>query len=442
MAISLRGTSTGPNSNGASTTISLPAGIAANDVSYIAVVQTGANAVTGPAGWTLVTTANLAAVGIGVWRRVYQGGDPTTGIAFTSAGSNWWESACIAYTGADTSTPEDDVNSCAMFEPSGSSFSTTNLRHTIRASSVSPNFNSSQLIYIALDSNAGGGSISLPSGAGLSSRASTGAGPSIVIGDKALTDGTPTGNLDTNGTNTSNNRYEVGVQIALKTSGASAATLAAARPTFAQLSGGYASVASLSYSPRLVNVQDGDLVAVWFGGSVVTVTPPAGYATASNREGAFLFTHTWNTGDTLTPQFTMSSNANEAFLATVIHKSGISVGNKPILDGESDGNGAGSITLAGLTPAGSNDLLTFWAANYNINAGTWSGIAPSGLTQDMLSSGTMNTLFGWKFPSASPSGSFTATLTVTGNTMDGVGALFKIGSASVAVARPVVQACG
>jgi len=448
MSITLRGGTTGPNSNASSTSISLPSGVAVGDVSFLCYVQAQNSPTsntmatfTPPSGWTVLHNNGCVVV---CWR-AFQTGDATTGITCSSSRSDWWESACVTYTGLDTTSPVDASNFSNQLSISDT-FTTYN--NTIVAPSLNPNFNGSQLLAIMCECGSSSGTLNTPSG--MTSRASSTSGPMVRISDLALTDGTPTG--PKTATNTNNAHMHFGMQIALKASGAAGATLAAAMPIVCGRINDNTNGASRTINLDWMNVQDGDLVVVWGvnGDSshpTYVLTPPAGWTTHLGAGSGMLFSRKWSTGDSKTPAFTLTGAAYVNLCSIVIRKTGVSALAVNV-DQVSANTYSGSTSLTGtapsLTPAQTHELLLVLHGVGTANATTWSSITGGLTDEDIQTSSGPGSRFSWLQDAPSPSGTFSATGAASGSlTMTSAALLAMIGTpgGGGGAARPVVMVC-
>jgi hypothetical protein len=419
MAITVRGTSTGANPNGTTTSLSLPTGIAVGDVSFIAVVHASgvsSDVITQPSGWTALVNG----AGCALFYRAYQAGDPTTGITFTSASLGWFSTTCIAYTGLDTSSPVGGSNSCYSY---GLPNSGTCIE--LHAPSLNPAWDASQLLCVYFDAQSGGHALTLPSG--LTSQNVNSAGPNLLLADVALVNGTPTPDYDSSGALVGSTMH-VGVQVELKASGATASTAAAARPSITGLLlRPAANSASIPVDLAAINVQDGDIVAVYIAlTALATVTAaPSGYALTESVAGGLLYTHTWSMGDATSLTWTLSGSAFYTTAAVLVRKTGVSAG-ALTLDLSGSATATSTVASPSLAPSGSNDLLLSWIGQQGSSSGVWSSVT-SGLTSAVAEAGGPSCLLGWLSPSPNPSGAFSATYSGT-DAMGGVSALFIVGS--------------
>lgn len=424
-AIAFVASSVGPNASATSTTLTLPTGYnTAGNVTVAVFTQTcnsgdasAGSTFTAPSGWTVLLSSPCTLV---VYR-VYQSGDGSTITASSTATSNWWMSIADTYSGCDTTTPIDNFSSFVTYRSDNTAL--------FRAPSLNPNFNNSMLL-VGFTSNQSSGSPSwsaTPSG--FTARGNSNSGPHIWTGEKALSTGAATGDQTIAGENAI--AFHVGFQLALKQSGASAATLATAYPYIAGLSGQqFGSVSNFSPALDHLNVQNNDLV-VFIMPTTGIYTAPAGYTNQNNVVGGKVYTHLWQTGDTTAPTFTYVSGSN--FLTyTVFILRAMGAGTTQVyVDQVSGALTSGTTTATGttpsLTPAGASELLlAFFGRNTTSGTDVWSAIS-GGLTVDINSS-TMLTVAGHVSPAASPTGSFSATDTVSGQTfgIEAVAALFSV----------------
>lgn len=444
MAITVRGTSTGPNNSATTTSISLPSGVATGDVTIIGYVHTNittTTALTGPAGWTVL----FADVHNLICWRAFQSGDATTGITATSGASNFWESLAITYTGLDTASPIDAFNSFTNISVTAGGAPSNNL---YRAPTLNPNYAGSRLLCIFAENGSSGGTLTLP--AGLTAQVATGSGPLMRLADKALTDGTPTGDFNSSiGASAVNVHF--GAQVALKASGAAATTLAAAYPRIAAINNFSLATNSQQLDLAQLNVQDGDMV-VFFAANGATTSgtvnsAPAGYAAQTNTLSACIYTHLWATGDTQTPTFGFSGSTGFRYmLVLLIRKVGVNASGVSVdLCNVARVTGASplAVTSNSVAPATAYDLLIEYIAGGGASAaGTWSALSNTGLTdEDVMTAGPCSRL-SWLQPASNPSGTFGATLTETVMTeLSATTLLFKIGAGAGSAARPVVFIC-
>jgi len=395
MAIALRATSVGPSNNSTSTTISLPTGTTVGDVTIIAACQgADSNTLSAPSGWTTI----VAGPAVCVCYRVFQSGDPSS-VTVTSSGSAWFESLAISYSGCDTTTPIDNSNWCARIH---NQYSDT----IFRAPSLNPNWNSSQLVCVyARRNDGGGGAFTMPSG--VTSRVSTTTGPTLAIGDKALTNGTATGNLDATGAS-DGAQLQFGCQIALKASGASAATLDAKRPEFGALWSipqGFGSTVTVDLARLLV--KDGDMVCIAIDTNGNTITPPSGYTLQQSTTYGFVYTKVWHTGDATSLTFTLGANAYTWTIACILRCTAAGAGSISCAT-SSEATGTGTATAPSLTPSTSYDFLACFWANNATSATTWTG-QPTGITLEVVEGVGPSMIFAWNVPASNPTGTYTAT---------------------------------
>lgn len=418
MAITLRGAQAGPSASGTSSTCNLPTGTTVGDVSIVA----GAWAVSGTlsvsAGWTVLSKGPSWLIAY----RVFQSGDAST-VTVSNTTSGWNTTGTISYSGCDTSSPIDTSEVCPIYWNANTPASTTKYR----APSVNPNWNGSQLVcaYMETLSSTAGGTHTPASG--MTSRLNNAAGPCVAFDDKALTDGTPTGNQDATW---DARTYTVGLQIVLKASGASAATTATPRPTIAGMALVSSGGAPSSFSPDISHLspKTGDLVVVAVAANTVIGQPP-GYTAIQSLSGVgAVFARTWN-NDSTAPTFSYSSGNWTMVGVLLLRKTGTGT-DGVVLDSSTLTSGAGNagLTTAGFTPNEATDefLACFFFNGSDSSSGTWSA-TPSGLNNDFNTAYGPNMLIGWTQPAASPTGTFSATNSRT-TTFAAIAAAFKVGT--------------
>lgn len=397
MAISKRATSTGPNNSSTTTTINLPAGVTTNDVSFLIATNVSGGTMTEPSGWTVIAKVP----GSIACYRAWQSGDPSS-VAVTCSSSNWFESAIITYIGVDTTTPIDTSNSC-VFHSAGVSDA------KYRAPSLNPNFAGSQLLVGYTDQHSNGGGTLTIDGS-LTSQVSSTAGPRVAWCDKALTDGTSTGNMDATWLSRATARF--GIQVAIKASGASATTVSAPKLSFAgaqlHVSGAGTSFA-VDFTP--LAPATGDFVIVSIACEVaLSSSTPSGYTLQqTHNTKKLLYTHSWTSGDTTSLTFTTGSSAFFTAITAIIRRTGTGALN-PVFDQSSQNTGTTTVASTAMTPAGSAEmLLCFWGSETS-TAGTWSSPPGSFATGDPRIETGPNQYFGWVQPAAVPTGTFSVTL--------------------------------
>lgn len=426
MSVAFVASSVGPSNFTTSTTLTLPTGYnTAGNVTVAIFTQTmvvndltALATFTAPSGWTVLFNT----CGTLVCYRVYQSGDPAS-ITASSTGTNWWESIADTYSGVDTTTPIDNFSSFVTYV--GGSGMSTGL---FRAPQLNPKFNNSMLIAgFASNQSSGSPAWSAPP-SGFTVRGNTNVGPHIWTGEKALTTGAATGDQKITGEN--GIAGHLGFQLALKASGASAATLASPYPYIAGLSGFFYGSVGASFALALdhVNVQNNDIVVVVVTGAGV-LTAPSGYTNQNATQGAVVYTHLWKTGDTVAPVFTWSSGSSYVpYCVYIVRPMGASnVYVDQIAGALTSGTTAVTGSTPSLTPAGSSELLlAFFGRNTSSGTDVWSAIS-AGLTIDINSSPLL-LVTGNVLPAASPTGVFSATDTVSGQTfgIEAVAALFTV----------------
>lgn len=418
MAISVRAVATGTSANTLTGVCGLPTGTAVGDVTILAYMQTVSADFPGgtlptftpPTGWTVLCNAN----GVLVCWRAFQNGDPTTNITCTSTRTMWFLSLAISYTGLDTTTP---IDTSAFNYRWAKSTGVTPL--LCRAPSINPTFNGSQLLCIYTEGGSTGRTIALP--AGLGAQANTATGPNLRMADKALTDGTPTGNFDATISGVVNELY-FGMSIALKASGAAAATLAVARPVVCGFYNDNTNTTS-SYALDLtrLNVQDQDMVVFAMSGIDTVSAAPSGYTQRSSQTGALLYTNIWSTGDTKAPSWTFNNTGGtpaRAIAVALVRKQGSSPPGALKQDQLANTTQAGTTAITGTTtaqtPASTSELLIVLFGSTTQTSGSWSAVT-AGVTDELIALGP-GMRFGWILPAASPTSALSATWTIIGST--------------------------
>lgn len=361
----------------------------------------------------------VAASTIVVCWRAYQAGDATTGLTFTSTLGNWWESCGVTYSGCDTTTPIDAASFCF-----GLSAGLATQNNLFRAPSILPNFNSDTLLVLYANGESAGRTIAVPGGT--TSRANVTTGPTLRIADKTLTDGTPTGDIDT--TCVANTATHFGMSIALKTAGASGATLATARPTFGAIFNTEQNASSFVVHLDFLAVQNGDLVVVFTCGPSTTL-PLAGWTQLTSVQGANIFYRTWSTGDTMTPTFSVSPSGYVAVDAVALRRAGSGTWN-PAIDTSGVNSATSTAAVPALTPAGLAELLLTYFGSRISGSASWSGVT-GGLSDLDINSAGPCLRFSSLMPSGSPTTAYSATLS-GGNAVDAAAVL--IGGAPVSSA--------
>lgn len=427
MAIAFRANATGASVNAATSTIALPAGTTTGDVTVLFAQQATGSAAAGavptmtpPAGWTMLVAFN----GVIVCWRAWQAGDPATGILFTSNLSGWWLSLAVTYSGCDTAAPIDAA--CPCFNITGVAVSAT-FNNIFRAPSICPNFNASVLLTLYSNGGSAGGTIAVPGGT--TSRANTAVGPSLLICEKTLTDGTPTGDIDT--TRAANTDSHFGMSLALKASGAVGATLATARPTFGAIFNSNLSTGPIGFPLDHLNVQNGDLVIAFFSGNGTALTAPGGWTQLTSVQGAWCFYRRWLTGDSTTPIFSWTGGAGTFFAidGLCLRRAGSGTTN-PTIDTSGVNSATVTATTPVLTPSGAAEMLFAYIGTRTAAAGTWSGVT-GGLSNIDISTAGPSYRFSSLMPSGSPTTSYSATFSVGGTAVDALAVL--VGSAAAVV---------
>ncbi len=425
MAISLRGTSTGPNSFAHATTINLPTGTTTGDLTIVVGSYFNLSAVTVPAGWTAAFNFN----GQFAFYRVFQVSDPSS-LTISAAGvtNAFWQTAAISYIGCDGSTPVDVVNACVSIE-NGAQASSWGTGY-FNAPSVNPNFVNDLLVGCFINGNSGGGgSFAAPSG--FTARVSSTAGPNVGIADKQLSSAAATGNaITTNFGGLANDDPYSGVMIALHASGDTPSAQSAATVIW----GGVAFHAANDSGPGNVTVplseiaaQQNDLICIFAVGSSGTLTAPAGYSTQQSGNGSYLFTRTFQAGDA-NPAVALSVTARTAVAAVALRLSYGAGSGAPIIDQTNSAAGSGSPTtavLASLTPGNAHEyLLTWFGQSDTTGSDTWT--PPAGLTKQAQNTFGPSAILYDIQPASVPTGTQTAQDTLA-NQIFGIGLLVSPG---------------
>lgn len=372
--LSVRGTFSDGNPSGTSISVNLPSTIQVGDLSVVGVSSLSASTFTSPSGWT----ALLNASGIGVFYKIYQSGDPKSNVTFTGSISGWMAAEGITYIGADQSNPIDSFNSWIFYGngpyPSYS-----------RAPTLNPNYNGSQLLCGFFGNSISGATFSIPQG--LILRLYDVPGPNILLADRALTNGTPTGNFDATGGIWSTIYARGGFQLAIKVAGSSTATAQAVPPSVGGMLTYRWLSANAPVQPNLsaLAVQNNDLVVVSFipDGST-TINPPSGYTAIDSPSGnPGLFQHIWHTGDSTSPSFSFTGSSGYVTPSVAIIR-GSGTGVAPQIDQHAFNYSASasSMSAPSLTPTTNTDLLLLIYGNGANSGGTWTTV-PSGPTFDI-----------------------------------------------------------
>ncbi len=229
--------------------------------------------------------------------------------------------------------------------------------------------------------------------------------------------------------------------MALRQSGAAAATLATAYPYIAAIqSAGAASISSFTAALDQLGVQNNDMVEIVFTGPGSWSTP-SGYTKQITATGAQTYTHLWLTGDTTAPNFTSASFYTGVGIY-IVRSMGVSAGYTSVTVDQVSGAGTTGTspvtgTTSSLTPAGASELLVcLYGPSTSSGTPSWGSIS-GGLTTEINSGSTM-LLTGHVLPAASPTGTFSATDTGSGGTftVEAVASLFSLtGAGGGATAR-------
>ena len=420
-AIAFVNPSSGSSGLGTTQTVTLPTGYnSAGDMTILIATEDTTGTITVPTGWTTVFNAS----GSVVVYRFYQGGDPSS-ITFTLGTNSRWGYAASTYSGVDSTTPIDVSQPTVMVSGGSGSNSTQNkYAQLMKWPSVNPTYSSDQLLLLSgYGGSLGGGKPTAPGGS--SSRANQNGQTVTALFDKALSSTANTGEFQSTGI-TYNTSPIIGVTVGLKTSGASHATAASPQVTAAGLHFNLSS-SGTSCPVTLENTSNGALVAVFAAVSGTgTVTAPGGYASAQSGAGGGLWTHTWLTGDTTSPSFTISSAACATLALTLV---GAGSTNTPAVDASGTNAGASSVSVSALAPSGSNvDYAWFMAWLKNVGASANSGLGPGTMTTDQSVCSGFNACEAVLQQNGITSslGAFTATIDAGGAAQVGVAALFSV----------------
>lgn len=399
MAITTRATSTGPNSFATSTTISLPTGTVANDLTVIVGGFDGAtvgNSVTVPVGWTTIGNAN----GMFACYRKFVALDPTTVTFTTSDVAADWETAAVSLIGCDTTTPVDVFSS--YFE-----LLSSDRTATYRAPGVCPNFTNDLSLACFVNATSLGDTQSVP--AGYSSVVATTSGPSVLIASKQLSSAATTGDQFTTATHT--NQPKGGFQIALHASGDSAATPAAPLVTIGGIYNVSPVATSITVPLSRIGAQQNDLACVLVAANGETIATPAGWTQQAVGSDVYTFTRAFQSGDS-DPVFTAAGSTSQSLIAFLMRATN---GQAMTIDQVHTATGTGSATLATQTPGAANDYLVAMWGQSSANGDTWT--PDGGLTQEAIVTNGPSLLMQDVQPAAVPTGAFTATGSNGGRTI-------------------------
>ena len=230
MAVAFRSSSTSSNAfSGSPQTVSFskPAGTSVGDVLYAFIGNFDGTAITGwgaPSGWTQLATPNDGAsqnVGLGVFRRVVDGTEPSTiSWSLTSGGNIEAEGIMRCYSGGDTTTVEDVVGSGTSAENSTTvtapSITTTKDGDAIILAFASGSYNASNSV-----------TYTTPSGYGnaVTVQAPSNSQASLMTCDRIQATHGATSAQTSTTTNTAGTWGDVGIQVALMAPAAAASTL-------------------------------------------------------------------------------------------------------------------------------------------------------------------------------------------------------------------------
>lgn len=401
MAISLRATSTGPNSHSTSTTINLPSGTTTGDFTIIVGSYLNLTTVTPPSGWTNIINAN----GQFACYRMWQSGDPSS-VTFTGSTTNWWATAAASYTGVDATTPIDTSNSCFANTKNWGSNS------LYKAPSVNPSWNNDLLLAVLWNSPFVGGGTLTPA-SGFTSRVVSNPGPCVAITDKQLSSAAATGDAVSTWLNTSASLVGA-AQIALHASGDTAAAPADPSITWGAVyanNGLFSGPGTITIPLSSLNAQQDDLICIFaadnnLGGAYPTA--PTGYTLQASGNGSFLWTRSYQSGDA-DPGIVLSATNYSAHAAIALRSVGSA--SPPVIDQVNSAAGSGSpstATLSSLTPATATEYLLAWFGQNDTSGGdTWT--PPGGLTQQLTSTFGPSGLVCDTQPASVPTGTISGT---------------------------------
>lgn len=431
MSISVRTTSTGPNNQSTTTTISLPTGTTTGDLTILFGSQNvtaggSAATVTIPSGWTSIYNAN----GQFACYRLWQSGDPSS-VTVSSTLNAWWHTGMITYIGCDATTPID-VSNGFLYTQSGGQESVNGV---YRVPSVNPTYQNDLLVAIVMYSNAS--SVSGPTTpSGWTSRLTASGGPNFTLYDKQLSSSAATGDLTVtwSATTTSSGFFDTSIMIALHASGDTAATQAQATVIWNGFHAITVNTSSGTFLLDRLGTQTGDLVVIWGAANTGTLSAPSGYTTKVNSNNCFLLTRTYQNGDT-NPTLTYTSAGFIGMFALVLRMS-CSAGGVPTIGSINTATGAGTATIPSETPLTSYDkLLGLWAEG-TTSTSTWT--PPSTLTTWTKSGFGPDFLVADIQPASNPTGTYTASTNQAGTTM--VGATMLVSPSSVTLTLTGVSA--
>lgn len=434
-AIALRCTGTGPNPNGGNITQNLCGSTANNDYVLVAVVTSGkatsnAPPYATPSGWT-----SLCNIGIGaVFGKKWLTGDPTSVTMVPQNGASSWEtSVTITYSGVNTTTPVNGTfANCTMTESNvagGGDLSTYQ-----RAPSVSPTWTTDQLVGFYIDASAGGVTFTLPGA--LISQINQAPGPTIRVGDAALSSAAITGNLDA--TCSCHNEH-FGAQVLLLPASGGASASTAVQPTFGGITGS-TSNGSIDWAP--IFPQDGDLLMVANLGN--NNTNNAGISTGGwtcnlqfhNTLNISVCTKPWHTGDATTA--TLSNSATNPFNFLILIRNWQYAANS-LVPSYDTGNTASEVASGTSINAPSISLASTAELALGLFVGnaltTWTKPASMLLDESGSVNANAHTAIEASLQGPSnPTGTFTGTSSAT-TTLDAATVAFKIAAAAAANVR-------
>lgn len=430
-AISLHGTQAGPNPFGGNVVQVLPA-VSNNDLVIVGIAAAGTTtsryccagggkSITPPAGWTEICQVGNG----GIFYHIWQTGDPTT-VTFTSTFGFWETSAAISYSGVDTTTPIDQAACTFTGEQPGVSYSADG---SILAPTTSPAWSGDQLVEIFMNTTPGSAAITVPSATTL--RIGNAPGPAVYISDKALSSTANTGDMYAS----TSTITTIGSQILLKASGASSASFQEMPDIVAYFHGDATNPINLSD----YYIQANDMVViVWpkptncIGCSPIT-SVTSGYTLLVSNSNLAIAYGVYTGGSTSFGWSASGTSGGSSLYDVYLLRN--TRGTKPISFDVFSTNTATSSTsistasVAVALPNNSIMLTNFY--NTDTTGGSFSSTLGAGQTLLSTSPGNNSThvVDGVVDNPANPSGTFSATYSVSGN-LEGVASVWKCAAAT------------
>jgi hypothetical protein len=396
MAITLRGTTSGPNPFSATTTINLPTGTVAGDLTLIVGQYVGATVPNSVSitntGWTTLVNCN----GMFAIYREFVLGDPTSVVFTSTDGANVWQTAAVSYTGCDSATPIDTFNVFMEVFPSG-------LTAALRAPSVAPSFGADLLLACFVGNDTGG----VPSTpAGFTSVIGIIGGPAILIASKQLAGAAQTGDAVSTMHNAASPKF--GIQIGLHAAGDTPAAPAAPIITWGGMHVVSPFAASITVPLSMINAQQNDIVCVCMAASGETIATPAGWTAQGAAQDYYLFTRTFQSGDP-NPTFTAAGSNDLTAVSFLLRATNGGVSTINVINTQVGSGTPSSATLPSVASVTARDYLVATWGQSSANGYTWT---PSvGLTTQIQENNGPSILVQDLQPSPNPTGAFTAVST-------------------------------